>query len=277
MSQPIALLTDFGRRDVYVGAMKGAILCRNPSAQLVDLTHDVPPGDIRQGAFVLAASVQHFPPGTVFLAVVDPGVGTARRGLAVEAADWLLVGPDNGLLAWALRFLAWDGRVAFHSETKMIRPGSGWRAVELAERRFWRSTVSGTFHGRDIFGPVAAELSLGRGLDELGPVVDRIVDLAWPEPRRTASGALAGEVVVSDHYGNLITNLRQADLPPLPEIEIGGRVVRGLAEHFQSSAPLVALIGSSGFVELAAPNGSAAAMLSAGEGTPVVVRAGKRS
>ena len=128
---PIVLLTDFGLVDGYVAAMKGVILGRNPAAILVDLTHEVPPQDIRRAAFLLATTMPYFPPGAVFLTVVDPGVGTARRALAVRAADWYLVGPDNGVLAWALRFLARDGRLAVDLDAGQLRIRSGGRAIEL--------------------------------------------------------------------------------------------------------------------------------------------------
>jgi S-adenosyl-L-methionine hydrolase (adenosine-forming) len=274
VTRPIALLTDFGLRDAYVGVMKAVILGQAPAAQLIDLCHEVPPQDIRRGAFLLATSIPYFPTGTVFLSVVDPGVGTERRALALEAAGWTFVGPDNGLFAWALSFLARAGRLSLDAADGRLRFRVGGRAVELAEPRFWRPQVSSTFHGRDIFAPVAAHLSLGLALDELGPPLDDMLDLPWPEPRRASDGSVRGEVITTDGYGNLVTNLRASDLPPNPVLEISGRVVRGLSPNFQPEGSLVALIGSSDFVELAAPNGSAAATLGAAPGTPIQVRAG---
>ena len=144
MKPPIALLTDFGLSDAYVGAMKGAILSREPAAVLVDLCHTVPPGDLRRAAFLLATCLEVFPAGSIFLVVVDPGVGTTRRAVAVEAATWRLVGPDNGVLAWALRFLAREGRVTIEAEAGDLRLRAGVSAVELTERRFWRPRVSRT-------------------------------------------------------------------------------------------------------------------------------------
>lgn len=267
MTAPIVFLTDFGLRDAYVGIVKGVIHGRNPAAAVIDLTHEVPPQDIRRAAFVLATSVAYFPVGSVFLVVVDPGVGTERRGVALEAAGWRFVGPDNGVFAWALRFLAREGRVTVVPEGARLRLGTGARAVELTERRFWRPDISSTFHGRDIFGPVAAELSRGRALAELGEPLDALVDLPWPEPARGADGAVEGEIVTVDGYGNLISNLRREDLPVDPVFSIAGRSWRGLARTFQSAAELVALIGSTGFLEVAAPNGSAARLLQCGPGT----------
>ena len=278
---PVVLLTDFGLQDGYVAAMKGVILARDPTIPLVDLTHEVPPQDIRRAAFLLATTVPHFPAGAVFVAVVDPGVGTDRRALAIEAAEWRLVGPDNGVLAWALRFLTRDGRLALDAMDGQLRIRSGGRAFELTERRFWRPEVSPTFHGRDIFAPVAAELSLGRALPELGRSLPAIVDLPWPEPRREPDGSITAQVVTIDRYGNLITSLRAADLPDRsgPGFEIAGRTMSGLAPHFQQAGrELVALLGSSGFVEVAAPNGSAAAVLGACVGDVVrVLRADGRA
>jgi S-adenosyl-L-methionine hydrolase (adenosine-forming) len=254
--------------------MKGAILARNPDARLVDLTHEVPAQDIRRAAFMLATSVAHFPAGSIFLVVVDPGVGTERRPLAVRAAEWLFVGPDNGVLAWTLRFLRRDGLIGLEDAAGRLRLRQKGHAVELTEPRFGRPEVSSTFHGRDLFGPVAAELSLGRQLPQLGRPLDALVDLPWPDLRRAADGSLYGVVVTHDHYGNLITNLRRADLPHRPVFEIGEHRVPGLSPHFQSDAPLVALLGSSGFVEIAAPNGSAASLLRVEAGASIAVRPG---
>ena len=266
------LLTDFGLRDAYVGIMKGAILARNPAASIVDLCHQMPPQDVRRGAFLLATSVQYFPAGAIFVGVVDPGVGTERRAVALEAADWCFVGPDNGLFAWALRFMAHDGRIALATIGGSLRLTSGARAVQLSESRFWLPQVSTTFHGRDVFAPVAAELSLGRSLGDFGPPISELLDLAWPEPQRCNDGSVSGEVVTTDGFGNLITNLRAGDLPPSPIFEIGGQLIRGISSHFQSSEPFVAAIGSSGFLEIAAPNSNAARLLGAEPGSPLIVR-----
>jgi S-adenosylmethionine hydrolase len=268
------MLTDFGLRDAYVGIVKGVILARDPDARLVDLCHEVPPQDIRRAALLLATSVQYFASGAVFLVVVDPGVGTERRGLAVEASGWTFVGPDNGVLTWALRLLARVGRLELGADNGWLRLRAGARAVELLERRFWLPEVSSTFHGRDVFGPVAAELSLGRPLADLGPAISELRDLPWPEPCHEADGSVRGEVLTLDGFGNLITNLRPDDLATGPVFQVGDRIIRGLAPHFQSDSELIGLIGSSGFVEIAAPNGSAAALLQAGTGTPVRVRRG---
>jgi S-adenosyl-L-methionine hydrolase (adenosine-forming) len=210
----------------------------------------------------------------VFLVVVDPGVGTERRGLAIEAAGWTFVGPDNGVLTWALRLLARHGQLELGAENGFLQLRAGARAVELLERRFWLPAVSSTFHARDVFGPVAAELSLGRPLTELGPAISELRDLPWPEPCDEPDGSLRGEVLTVDGFGNLITNLRPDVLATSPVFHVGDQIIRGLVRNFQSDSELIALIGSSGFVEIAAPNGSAAARLQASAGASVRVQRG---
>jgi len=152
-----------------------------------------------------------------------------------------------------------------------LRLGAGARAVELTERQRWRPEVSSTFHGRDIFAPVAAQLTLGCPLEDFGSAVIELLDLPWPEPRQSEDGTIQAEVISVDVYGNLITNLRAEDLPSRPLIEIGRYAVSGLSTHFQSGASLIALVGSTGFLELAAPNSSASQLLNATSGTPLVV------
>jgi S-adenosyl-L-methionine hydrolase (adenosine-forming) len=272
VSRPIALLTDFGLSDAYVGVVKAVILNRVPGATFVDLSHAVPPQDVQHAAFLLTTSIAYLPPNSVVLVVVDPGVGTSRRALAVEAAGLSLVGPDNGVLTWALRELARQGRFQLEPAGGRLPIGAGWRAVELTERRYWLPNLSSTFHGRDVFGPVAAELSAGRTLGELGRPVDTLVDLPWPEPVPVADGALEGAVVAIDTYGNLFTSLRRVHLPAAPRFEIGDRVIDGLAPHFQIAVPLVALIGSTGLIEIAAPNANAARLLGLGPGARIRVR-----
>jgi S-adenosyl-L-methionine hydrolase (adenosine-forming) len=272
LSRPLALLTDFGLHDAYVGVMKAVLVSRVPDPTLIDLCHAVPPQDIRHAAFLLATSVTYLPVDCVVLVVVDPGVGTSRRAVAVEAGRRTFVAPDNGVLAWALRTLARAGSLSLRMVDERLQTGPDWRAVELTERRFWLPELSSTFHGRDVFAPVAGELSLGRSLDELGPPIDTLVDLHWPEPIIAENGTVEGAVVAQDTYGNLFTSLRPEHLPNAPVFEIAGQLVRGLAPHFQVDEPLVALIGSIGLIEIAAPNASAAALLAVGAGAAVHVR-----
>jgi S-adenosylmethionine hydrolase len=213
-------------------------------------------------------SVPYFPKGTVFLTVVDPGVGTGRRAIAIEAAGYLFVAPDNGLVSWAVLRLARMGRVVAQSTGASLQLGRGVSGVVLDQPRYWRSEISATFHGRDVFGPVAAYLSRGVPPSELGHAVDSIFGMPFPVPR--VVGRVAhGEVVYVDRFGNLVTNLEPHHVGHDAMIGIGDRTIQGVSHHFQQKAELIALIGSSGFLEIAVPNGSAARTLGAGIGAPV--------
>ena len=271
MRGPICFLSDFGLDDSYVGVVKGAILSVEPAAPVVDLTHTVPPQDIQAGAYLLMTAVGYFPPGTTYLAVVDPGVGTDRPAVAVEAADYYFVGPDNGLLSWALLRLARTDDVEARPEGDRLWFGTGVRGVALDEPRFWRPSPSTTFHGRDVFGPVAAHLAAGLPLEALGRAVPSIRGLPFPSPR-IRDGTVHGLVIYVDRFGNLITNIGSGELGAGAKIRIGNRAIVGLAAHFQTNAPLIALIGSSDLLEIAVPNGSAAELLGLGTGAPVEVR-----
>jgi S-adenosylmethionine hydrolase len=255
----VTLLTDFGFQDHYVGVMKGVLLARAPHVRIVDLCHEVRPQDVHGAALLLAASYRSFPPATIHVVVVDPGVGSERRPLAIETPAGRFVGPDNGVFSYVL-----DEQPAA-------------RAVALRERRFWLPDISQTFHGRDIFAPVAAALASGVPLDALGPPVDDPVRLAAPVAQLQEDGAWVGAVVYVDRFGNLITNLHATDLPPEPVVvEVGGQVIRGLSRHYAVAAPLVALVGSMGRLEIAVPRGDAARALGVGVGAPVVVRSAQR-
>lgn len=251
MTRPVFFLSDFGLADPYVGIVKATILRIAPGATLVDLTHDVPPQDVRTGAFVLMTVTPYLPDDAVVLAVVDPGVGTDRRAIAVQSGGRTLVGPDNGLLSWAI--------------------GHEYEAIVLDKAEFWLAHISATFHGRDIFGPVAAHLALGRSLENVGSPTDLVVRLMLPQPEITWSSdgrirAVSGVVIHVDRYGNLITNIRAADLPINPYVNVGATRILGIAPNYQtaSAGSLIALIGSAGLLEIAVPNGSAAGNLGLG-------------
>src|SRR5438067_2857018 len=189
MARPVlALLTDFGTRDHYAGTMKAVALGICPDATLVDISHEVPPHDVLAGALELAACYRYFPPGTVFLVVVDPGVGSSRRGLAADTGDYKFVAPDNGVL------------------TLVLDETPARKIVEVTERRYARPTVSRTFEGRDRFAPAAAWLAKGVELSALGRPAGAIHRLPIPEPVATAEG-LTGAVLQVDRFGNLITNI----------------------------------------------------------------------
>lgn len=260
MSRPIlAFLTDFGYRDPYVGAMKGAALSVCPDATLVDLTHDIAPHDVLEGALHLAAAHRYFPRGTAFVAVVDPGVGSARRALAAEAGGCYFVAPDNGIL------------------TVVLREAPGAPIVALAERRFARPLVSRTFEGRDRFAPAAAWLLRGVPLAELGPAVADPHQLAVPAPERRADG-LYGAILRADRFGNLLTTLDRATVDEFAQgrpvrIEAGGRpfpLVETYADIPEAAA--CALYGSTDHLELARRAAPASDLDGLGPGVPVVVR-----
>jgi S-adenosylmethionine hydrolase len=271
----ITLTTDFGLQDSYVAAMKGAILTINPTARLVDVSHAIRPQTIEQAAFVLAAAWPYFPPDAIHVVVVDPAVGSGRRALALRAAGATFVGPDNGVLSAALpddvRMAAVDS--PYGRLSAPVDLPSSYRAVSLTNERFFRTPVSSTFHGRDIFGPVAAHLSLGVMLEELGEPVEQIIALPPFRARRQPDGSLRGRVLHIDAFGNLITDVRLEDLPSQNAvIEVAGRTVEGVSATYEAGADLRAVTGSSGYLEIAAPGGSAATVLKAELGLTVVVR-----
>ncbi len=256
----ITLLTDFGLQDAYVGVMKGVIWGIAPDVQIVDLTHDLPPQDVFQGALTLWRAVPYFPPGTVHLAVVDPGVGTSRRPLAARMGDHFFVGPDNGLCSFALEQVEAQGGQA--------------QFVCLDQRQYWLPQVSRSFHGRDIFAPVAAYLARGVRLEALGSPVSDPTRLALPQPQRNATGWRA-QIIHVDRFGNLATNLRQEQLSPgaVVTIRLKGAEIRGLVQAYgdQRTGELVGMFDSSGFLAIAMVNGNAARQLQARVGDPVEV------
>jgi len=250
----VTLTTDFGLRDPYVAEMKGVILGLARTVHLVDVTHEVPRHDITEGALALEAVAPFFPAGTIHLAVVDPGVGTARRGIAVASGGHVFVGPDNGLFT---PFLS-----------------GAFQAFELASPEHRMRTVSRTFHGRDVFAPAVAHVARGLALPHLGPAVTDPVRLGWPRARELA-GTVAGTVVHVDRFGNLVTSIPADVVEPLPPgalIRVAGRTVP-LVGTYADLAPgrAGALVGSRNRLEIAVREGSAAARLGARRGTPVVI------
>ena len=266
----ITLLTDFGLADPYVGVMKGVILGINPSATLVDLTHDVPPQDVLQGAFLLGTSWRSFPPRTIHVAVVDPGVGSDRKALLVQGPEHAFLAPDNGLLSFVLP----EEEVATVPFKPHVGPvPAGFSAYTLTNPKYWRHPVSATFHGRDIFAPVAAHLSLGVPPEELGEPVDTLMRLALPVAQ-WQDGVLVGFVLHIDRFGNVVTNVPDALLRQEGQtltIEIGGRTIEGLSATYSAGEGLAALIGSHGNLEVAVRDGSAAQLLGTKVGDEVRV------
>jgi S-adenosylmethionine hydrolase len=257
----IALLTDFGTRDHYAGTMKGVALGICPDVTLVDISHDLPPHDVVAAALELAAAYRYFPAGTIFLVVVDPGVGSARRGIAAEAGDYKFVAPDNGVL------------------TVVLDEHPPKRIVELTERKYARPTVSRTFEGRDRFAPAAAWLARGVDVMTLGRSAGAILRLDLPRVHVDDAG-IAGEVVRVDRFGNLITNIDRRTFEKLAgealEIRIGPHTVSKVVSTYADAASgdvcaLVALFGSTDHLEIAVFGASAAARLAVGRGEPVHV------
>lgn len=260
----IALFTDFGTRDAYVAQLKGVILSIHPTASLLDLTHDVPVFDVRAASYLLEASGRYFPAGTIFVAVVDPGVGTARHPLLlVTHADKYYLGPDNGLFT---RVIACEGMRA---------------AYVLTHTRYMRAPVSATFHGRDIFGPVAAHLARGIAPEHVGTRIHEVIRLPATEPTRVGE-TLLGEVIYLDHYGNIATNIPAAMLTALQpgswlQLTLLGRThVLSLVTTYGAGPPdqLLGLINSNGDFEVALAGGSAAARLAVRLGERVRLRCG---
>jgi S-adenosylmethionine hydrolase len=260
-SRIVTFTSDFGRQDWFVGVVHGVVHDLAPEARLVDLTHEIPPGAVERAAFVIEAAAPDFPPGTVHLAVVDPGVGTARRALAVHAHDQWFVGPDNGILEWALA----DPRAEAHA---------------LTEARYFREPVSRTFHGRDVFAPVAAHLARGVALEALGPRIADPVRLRRPPPR-AIDGEIEGRIMWVDRFGNALTSITAdaiaAAFPGAREEDVEVRVgllrLRGVARSY-GDAPVgtaIAIVGSSGRLEIAQVGGHAASRLGLGIGDTVGV------
>jgi len=262
MAKPfVALLTDFGTQDHYASVLKGVVLSINPDVQLIDLSHDLPPHNIAHAAQELAATYRYFPAGTIFLVVVDPGVGSARRGIAADVGDWRFVAPDNGVL------------------TGVFQETSPRKVVELTERRYARPTVSRTFEGRDRFAPAAAWLSKGVHLSALGRPLTEYCLIDLPAPMLEGS-VLTGTVVRVDRFGNVVTNLDRRSCERLTEgmgvlkLTVGSHAIARIVSTYSEIAPgeVAALFGSTDHLECAAPNASAAEQLGLSVGDPAELR-----
>jgi S-adenosylmethionine hydrolase len=252
----ITLTTDFGYTDPFVGIMKGVILRIAPDAQIVDLSHGIPPQDIRAAALTLAASVSSFTEGTIHVAVVDPGVGTERRAILVESAGHYFVGPDNGVFSLVIQ----------------VKEAS--RILDLSNETYHLQPKSDTFHGRDVFAPVAAHLARGVPLGEFGARLEDCVRLRWPAVDR-AGDSILGEVLYIDHFGNLFTNIRERDLmaaaPEKIRVRLGEIDISGLSPNYAvgQGKKCIALINSWGLIEIAIFKGNAASRTEAQIGDKV--------
>ena len=257
---PIALLTDFGYKDNYVGVMKGVIHSLCPQAAVIDLSHNILPQDVAEAAFVLSSAYAYFPEGTIFVCVVDPGVGSGRPIVCARINGRTFLAPDNGLL----------GVVASRQKPKDI--------YEVSNEKYFLREVSGTFHGRDIFAPVAAHLASGVSPSGLGRKLSRMRKLRVPKPILTADGRLRGEVIYIDQFGNLITNISDSALsgsfqcsPDKMAVTVKRRRIKGLSKSYSAGqeGELVALVGSSGYLEVAVNKASAEDLLSSEKGDSV--------
>jgi S-adenosyl-L-methionine hydrolase (adenosine-forming) len=255
----IALLSDFGSRDHYAGTMKGVMLGICPDVALVDITHEIRPHDVLEGALQLAAACRYFPAGTVFLAVVDPGVGSARRGLAADTGDYRFVAPDNGLL------------------TAVFQEMAPKKVVELTERRYARPTVSRTFEGRDRFAPAAAWLAKGIQVAALGRALPSWQQIDIPRPE-VASSVLRGVVLLVDRFGNLVTNIDRRTFDAFVRgsavsLTAGGHPVAGVVATYADIHPgeVCALFGSTDHLEIAANADSAEGSLALSRGAVVEI------
>jgi len=266
----ITLTTDFGLNDAYVAALKGVILSINPEVTLVDICHNIRPQNIRQAAFLLSTVCDYFPYQTVHLVVVDPGVGTSRRPLILKTPRAFFVAPDNGVLS----YIIYAGTSAVPTDGEHVKLGGDLKAYVINRSEYWLSSVSNTFHGRDIFAPVTARLSLGMPPSGLGINVDTVTAFRIPFPSREIDH-ITGEVLHVDNFGNLITNIRANDLPPEWQnvnIVIGNHVIEGMVKTYAKGQDLIALFGSSGYLEISRKNGNAAAFLNSDIGEKIIVQ-----
>ncbi|MCZ6676513.1 MAG: SAM-dependent chlorinase/fluorinase [Candidatus Poribacteria bacterium] len=259
-SEIITLTTDFGTSDLYVGVMKGVILNINPRAQIVDITHAIPPQDLNAAAFLIDSAYRYFPPGTVHVVVVDPGVGSERHPIACQTETAFFVCPDNGIL------------------TRILRDASHTSAVTIENPDYCLPRISNTFHGRDIFAPVAAHLSRGVPIEDLGTPVATPVRLPIPTPHVTEE-AITGHVIWIDHFGNLITNISHELLKSIEGqngfvIQVGGVAINRLNHSYAESAvgEVLAIIGSFGRLEISINQGNAALTLGVKRNDSITIR-----
>jgi len=257
----ITLLTDFGIRDGYPGVMKGVIWKIAPGIQIADISHTIKPQNILHGALALARTTQFFPPGTIHVAVVDPGVGTERRPIGLHLGEHYFIGPDNGLFTLVLE------RAEANHEQVLV--------VELNQPQYWLPEISHVFHGRDIFAPSAAHLAIGVPLDKLGTPIDDPIRLQIPRPVPIAGGGLRGQIMEIDTFGNLSTNVDQDQIEKMGNISvrIAGSRIKGLVKTFgeRPTGTLIALIGTSHDLTISVVNGNAAQTLNASLGDVVEV------
>ncbi|MFC2049821.1 S-adenosyl-l-methionine hydroxide adenosyltransferase family protein [Chloroflexota bacterium] len=273
MASVITLTTDFGTGDAYVASMKGVILTINPKTVIVDICHSIEPQNVLQAAFILSTAYRYFPEGAIHLAIADPGVGSRRKAIVLKTPKAFFVAPDNGVLSYIIDELdTASAKPANHfspgpEERKL---GSGLEAVAITNPDFWRKPASTTFHGRDIFAPVAAHISLGTAIHKLGNILSHVYAFHIPQPYGDNQRNITGCVLHIDNFGNLITNIRSGDLPgERTTVAIGKQHIDGISQFYAEKEGLAAIIGSSGYLEISLKNGSAAASLNARVGDEI--------
>ena len=265
MTSVITMTTDFGAKEAYVASMKGIILTVNPEATIVDICHSIEPQNILQGAFILSTVYHYFPQGTIHVVIIDPDVGSQRRAIILRTPSAFFVAPDNGVLSYVVDDFCpvSDGikkSASFKLERRKI--DSTLEAVIITNPEFWRQPVSTTFHGRDIFAPVAAYLCSGVPLAEFGEGTDYVYAFPLLRPHYDADDSLIGCVIHIDNFGNLITNIKNNELPHREiTVAIGENLIQGISQFYSQEDGLMTLIGSSGYLEIALRDGDAAAFL----------------
>ena len=297
MAPVITLTTDFGSSDAYVAAMKGVILSINPEANIIDITHSIEPQNIAQGAFILSLCYRYFPTQTVHMAIVDPDVGSERQGIILKTPSALFIAPDNGILSYIIESYQLSASSIGNPSMSLINQATtsikkmtikkGLEAVAITDPRFWRQPVSPTFHGRDIFAPVAAGLSLGISPYEFGEKITSLHVFPTPKSFLDSQGNLIGHILYVDHFGNLITDIKNSDLAPavgsesfalaqdkLSEespviVEAAGHCIQGISRYYAQDEGLMAILGSSGYLEISLRNGSACDFLAAEVGDEI--------
>jgi S-adenosylmethionine hydrolase len=265
MAPVITLTTDFGTGNAYVASMKGVILTINPKAVIVDICHYTEPQNILQAAFILSTAYRYFPEGAIHLAIVDPGVGSQRKAIVLKTPKAFFLAPDNGVLSYIIDELDTVPAKPAHDFSpgpEQRKLGTGLEAIAITNPDFWRKPVSTTFHGRDIFAPVAAHLSLGTAIHKFGESLSHVYAFHIPRPFRDNQGNLIGCVLHIDNFGNLVTNISSGDLPgEITTVTIDKQHIDGISRFYAEKEGLAAIIGSSGYLEISLNNGNAAASL----------------
>lgn len=263
MAQLITLITDFGIEDTYAGVLKGVILSISPGCSIVDITHHIPPQDVRAACFALSTAYAYFPKGTIHLVIVDPGVGGKRRPLLIETEDYFFIGPDNGVFTAIL-----------------VKPGIK-SVIEITNGEYFLEEVSSTFHGRDIFAPVAAHCANGCPSSRFGTPVSDYVLLDWPQPAVVKPGEAQGTIIHIDRFGNLVTSFSRDYIKQMTgnrtfRIECAGRIIAQIIQSYSFAQPgeLCGVFGSSNYLEISITNGSARDILNVHCGDCVKITAG---